>query len=336
MPFIINTRNGYNIKYVTPTPTSPSNYIVLGGNGTTNNFATTYDGVNYTVSLFNSTNQAPSMMTGYNYVFCFYNGGQNTGPAISTSGSSTSSALTWSDTAGYGGQQVNAAAYFNGKFYAGGYNVGGINYSATPISGSWTTVAISGFVCSNLYSFTLNNTPYILAANLSQSVTNMIYYSTDGLTWTNSNANSYITYLGYNYNRLNNSFGSSGSMVIAIGANGANPTAIYSTNCSTWASCTFSVALSGNTNAVAYGNGKWFISTTTASTLWVSTNGTAFTSTITVPLTTINTISYVNGTWVIAGSGTTSNVYYSKDDGATWSAATVNIGVVSCSATAVK
>ena len=95
MPFVYAAVNGnMTLSYVEARPT---NYIVLGGTGTTNNFATTYDGINYTTSYFASANQAPAMMTGYNYCFAFYNGGQNLGPSVSTSGSATSSALTWSE-----------------------------------------------------------------------------------------------------------------------------------------------------------------------------------------------------------------------------------------------
>jgi hypothetical protein len=274
------------------------------------------------------------MMTGYNYSFAFYNGGQNLGPAVSTSGSATAPTLTWSDTLGMNGQQTNGAGFFNGKCFAGGYNTQGFGYSTNPVSVAWTYITITNFVCGAFYAFNLNGTPYALAVN--ENGGNWIYYSTDGNTWTGSNANTVISNMGYNYNRINNPFGSSGSMVIAVGANGSTPTAIYSTNGSTWAACTFSTALSGNTVGVAYGNGIWMLCTTTASTLWVSTTGTAFTSTITVPLTTINTISFVNNTWVIGGTGTTSNIYYSKDNGTTWNPANINIGTVNCSATAVK
>ena len=307
------------------------NWLILAGVGTTgstNNIAYTTNGINYTLYTAGGAVGALGTcgITGFNGNFITSSSGLY----------STNGGTTWSTSAALGGNQNNGACYFNGKFFAGGYNATGIYYSTNP-SVSWTLLSVPTLnSLGGMFACTLNGTPIAFAfqGNIA-SGQYLIYYSTDGTTWTGTSLyGTNFTGGGWNWVGYNNQFGSSGSMVICTGGTSA----AYSTNGSTWTNCTFSPALiTGNyIRGVAYGNGLWMLINGVASTIYTSTNGTAFNTTITSPLTSAKTVSYVNGTWVIAGgvNSNTNNAYYSTNNGTTWTALSLSIGEITGSSNA--
>jgi hypothetical protein len=318
-------------KTIGTTTTLLTNWLVLAGvstTGSTNNIAYTTDGINY--SLYTAGGSVGALGTGG---ITGFNGNFITSP---NGLYSTNGGTTWLTSAALGSQN-NGSCYFNGKFFAGGYNAtNGVYYSTNP-SVSWTFLSVTGLSSvGGMFACTLNGTPIAFAFQGNKSAgQNMIYYSTDGTTWTGTSMyGTNFTGGGWDFVGYNNEFGSSGSMVICTGGTSA----AYSTNGSTWTNCTFSPALiTGNyIRGVAYGNGLWMLINGVASTIYTSTNGTAFNTTITSPLASAKTVAYVNGTWVIAGgvNSNTNNAYYSTNNGTSWTALSLSIGEITGSSNA--
>lgn len=307
-----------------------NNWLILTGantTGTTNNVAYTTNGINYTLYTAGGSLDAVGTcgITGFDGKFIMSSSGLY----------STNGGTTW-QTSVPTGQQNNGACYFNGKFFQGGYNATGI-YNSTNPSVSWSLQSVPNLnPVGGMFACTLNGTPIAFAfqGNIT-SGKYIIYYSTDGTTWTGTSMyGTNFTGGGWNYIGYNNQFGSSGSMVICTGGIAA----AYSTNGSTWTNCTFSPALiTGNyIRGVAYGNGLWMLINGVASTIYTSTDGIAFNTTITSPLTNAKTVSFVNGTWVIGGgvNSNVNNAYYSTNNGTSWTALSLSVGDITGSSNA--
>ena len=115
-------------------------------------------------------------------------------------------------------------------------------------------------------------------------------------------------------------------MVLAIGANGSNPTAIYSTNCSTWTACTFTTTLTGAPNGVAYGNGKWVAVGSGTNTVAYSNDGISWTGIGLSMFSTVgNGVAYGNGKFVAVGQGGNTVAY--STDGVNWTAVSSPLSV---------
>lgn len=320
------------------------NAVVLstGTNSVTNDIAYTTDGINYT-TVTAGTNKG-NYMTGFGGVLC------TTGNVYGNFAFSNDAGNTWT-LASKSGLNLGSIIYFKGKYYTGGYNFNtGMYYTTTPAdSASWTTITLSHFMVNTFFACTLNGTPILIVANdlfnvyngqtyngFNSSGPDPLYYSTDGTTFTQCSSPASPFYRIGGSNSTRQTFASNGSMIVAIGstASGASQinTAAYSTNGSSWTTCSFSPALAGGLPfAIAYGGGLWMavMLNSGVTKVYTSTDGMTFNTSISTPIDVI-AINYINGTWIIANGGN-SPVYYSTNAGATWTASSVAIRNVTTS-----
>ena len=330
--------DGSGLATSASTTTKVNALVLLTTNTTTNNAAYTTDGINYT--LVTAGSNTGGNLTGYGGVVC------STGNVYSNYAFSNDAGKTWTLVNGTMGQNLSNIIYFNGKYYTGGYNYNtGILYTTTPsVASSWTSsISISNFMVNTLFACTLNGTPTLFASNdmynvyngqnyngITSSGPNPLYYSTNGTTFTQcTNPGSAFYRIGAS-NNSHQTFATNGTKIVAIGSTASGSTLIntaaYSTNGSTWTTCTFSQTMaSGIPWSVAYGGGLWMISFLNNGSYIVlsSTDGSNFNTTVTVPIN-VQNLGYISGTWV-AVSGGNDSVYYSTNGGSSWTASSTTI-----------
>ena len=300
----------------TNTNTTPS-YMVFGGQGSNITIATTTDGINYSTNIAPSGQVQVTAFSGFQNVVCFWGGSATCGPTISSDG------INWSSTLPLPPSNigVNAATYFNNKYYAGGYSYAGIFYSTDPRTIQWSKLPIAGLLPGGMFACTLNSVPTIFVLN-QNSTGNLVFSSVDGVTWQGSLPNGSPFYR-FDSNRGN--FGTDGTKVILSG-NKPFPfdsTIVYTTDGVSWNNCSYGNSLKPSFGRIAYGNGLWMIAgaSNTVTCFWTSTDGITFTQNYNVPFINVSTIGYINGTWVTSAynsSNLTSKIAYSTNNGSSW------------------
>jgi hypothetical protein len=323
-----NNNNNNNVN------TTSSTFMVISGqtnNGTGGSYnllAYTTDGINYTTTTAPSANQSQvSVISAFQGVMCFWAGANGSGPIISSDG------MTWLSTTPLPvSTPVNAAIYFNNKYYSGGStgpsSFQGVYTSTSPVTNGWTAVPVSGLVPTGMFACKLNSVSTLFVLNQASSG-NMIYSTTDGVTWTGASPYGSPFYK-FSNSKYGTSFASNGSKVVVIGQTPfktPNPYAgamVYTTDGVTWNNCNFDGSSGPTFGSIAYGNGLWMVSgyLSGVGTLWNSTDGITFNkSTNPMPFATISAIGFINGTWVATRytpSNGGSSIAYSTNNGASW------------------
>ena len=137
-----------------------------------------------------------------------------------------------------------------------------------------------------------------------------LYYSTDGKTWTQSNANN-GTFYDIHY-----------ANGIWVACSGISITGLYySTDGKTW---TQSNIKTGNFKSAYYANGLWVASGSFSNGLYYSTDGKTWTQSNTTS-NSWGSVRYGNGVWVVSNDDYDRGLYYSTD-GKTWTQSNANNG----------
>jgi len=209
---------------------------------------------------------------------------------------------------------LDAIAYGNGTFVAGGHDVGSVIKMAYSSDGkTWTAVDVgSVFGTSNIRAIAYGNGKF---------VTGDAYSSDNGKTW---------TAIPYNKSASASAIAYGNNMFVAVGYSGSTA---YSSDGITWtaianANRPFGTGSTApDINGIAYGNNK-FVAVGRSGTMAYSTDGTSWTA---IPTTIFDylddgstykadicAIAYGNGKFVAVGGATNSAKIAYSSDGVTW------------------
>ena len=196
--------------------------------------------------------------------------------------------------------QINAIAYGNGRFVAGGWQMA---YSADGVT--WTAVTNSIFT-DGIMVIAYGNNRFVAGG-----LEGKMAYSADGVTWTAVTNSIFGT-------SVINGIAYGNNMWVAVDSNGKMA---YSSNGTSWTAVADSTFGTTNNiiNAIAYGNNR-FVAVGINGKMAYSTNGTDWTA-VTGTDNTFSAIAYGNNRFVAGGSN--GKMAYSTD-GVSWTAAAVS------------
>jgi hypothetical protein len=231
---------------------------------------------------------------------------------IKTVGGGDNGGLAWTavGTSTFGTSFINAIAYGNGTFVAGGSG-GKMAYSTDGIT--WTAVGTSTFGTSTIRAIAYGGGRFVAVSGDSDYNDGYVYsgkaaYSTDGITWTAVGTSTFgttaingIAYGDGRFVAVGESYGFRGNTYGFLGY------AAYSTDGQTWTAATME---SESYSAIAYGGGRFVaVSSITYETsnprspAAYSTDGGANWTTVYIPVESFfQGIAYGNGRFVAVGS----------------------------------